>query len=300
MYVIRHKEWEGIDTISFRLNPRYVNPSMWFHQREEKSYAPSIRKLFPGISLRSQKTDYGTCYYCDIQHERLMMGADILFQVEAMVYLLIQTRCIIIPPKYADRPVFVSHYGLPILIKLSALDFFFDFKQKDAVFSEIPHGFETTRYSPDHKKKTSLICLYDKNAEFESMLRNGKLKEITRTDAPMRCEIRLRNSNSQYLNLGNLKGTYQQVFWRYRMVLARIWRRYGNSVGKIGADIRHENFQQIQFLANSGEKLPNLDELKKKPSGTFVPPPYQKSTVNIDIEKYNDIIFFFPRKTSVS
>ncbi|MCR5622923.1 MAG: hypothetical protein K6G18_13875 [Treponema sp.] len=280
MNVIRHgshRSWEGIDTILFKLNRNYVNSSMWFHQRDEKSYEPAIRSLIPGISLRSQKTDYGTCYYCDIQYERLIMDADILFQIEAVVYQLILKGYIIIPSKYAGQPVFVSHYGLPILIKLSALDFFFDFKQKDAIFSEIPHVFTTTRYSPDHKKKTSLICMYDKNAEFEVMLKKGRLQEITKTDAPIRCEIRLRSSNSQYLNLENLKGTYQQVFWRYRMVLAKIWRRYGESVGEIKSDIRHENFHQIQFLSGSGEKLPNIPELEKKPKDSFLQPSYLKA-----------------------
>ena len=280
--------FEGIDTISFRLNRRYVNSSEWFHQGDADSYKPVSRKLAEGISLRSQRTDYGTCYYCDIQQEALRMDMDILFQVENVVRRLIMAECLIIHPKYANKADFVSHYGHPILAKLTSLDFFHDFRQKDVVFSENPSAFKTTRYSPDHKKKTSLICLYDKNSEFEAFYRLGKCSELKRTDAPVRCEFRLRNSNCRYLSFENLRGTYQDVFRRYRMHLAKIWRRYGSLMGEIHTDIRHENFHLLQFLAACGEKIPNLGDLRKTPEGSFLPPPLPKTHVNINTKKNND------------
>ena len=303
MRIITHRQFEGIDTISLKLFGDHVNPGKFLYA---VGYEPKSKVVNRGVTVRTQKSDYsrfyGCNYYCDIQVEDTLVDQrhygteDIHLLIKIVISNLLEKGFLIPDNEHSSDP----DCKLRRYAKVSALDFYFDFLKKDAILSDFRRQYETTRYSPDHKKGTSLICAYDKNQEYKDHYREKIKKEYIRTDAPMRIEIRLRSSNGcPYLHIDNLKGNYQEVFWCYRGHLAKIWRKYGKTVIKeVRCDIKHQNFQLLKFLAESGEKIPlsadliNIHKNAKNPLNILSKKNNDKSSETITADDEDDAYLY--------
>lgn len=281
MNFMHNSELEGIDTISFRVKTPLVNKILWHHP--DVPGKKTRQTVAPYITVRVEKSKYDFFYYCDIQYEALDMNKNLLSQVAKALYILVKRRLVILPSKCNGREAFYCFYYIEYIIELAAVDFFFDFSYKNAIFPNVSSRFDTTYYSSDHKNRKSLWCKYDRNRKFkDDFLRKGGGK-LTQTDYPMRTELRLRRSNCDYMNLYNLDGNYQSVFSLYEVYIVKSWRKHGNEIGGNLCDSQHQNFLLVQALAGIEEKLRISEFLRKTPKRRKAPLNIIRKRVDTDL-----------------
>lgn len=235
---------EGIDSIVLSVNWLYVNASKWHSFDNENS-----------ISLR-RRFGYGNNNYASIsiQNEALRKDAfapTIKQQIIDLLLNLFHYGCLYIPV-IENLPINVQRQWIEMnihqLVKLTGLDFFFDYKVNDIKI--MPGLYETTTYSQDHKQSRSLWIAYDRKRRLKALKRT-KYKTIDDLEYPKRVETRFTRHTCNYMNIDNLDYQYFKILENHLYLIARSWRKYSNTVALVKQTSYHPLFNYIQFLAVS-------------------------------------------------
>jgi hypothetical protein len=235
---------EGIDTIGFQVNTKYVNKNVWG------------KTSTPIITLRQAGNENKRFFRVDVQFEALDMSKNLYSQIIDIIFNLYSQGIIELPNEcaYFQQRYIQGH--LAEIAKLTELDFFFDFQRKDIEKYSIPGNFPDTNYSLDHLHKSpndnrsadSLWILYDRVKNLKRQ-RQLTFAAIDTMPYPMRLEIRLNRQNCNYLNFININGSYLDTIYQYRNVIARSWRGHERDLGKPAYTNYHFLFNAILKLA---------------------------------------------------
>jgi hypothetical protein len=238
---------EGIDTISLEVNRDCVDKLLW---SKNKNFSPAI-------TLR-QRGGMRRFFIINVQVEALELSGNLFDQMLDLLVKLQREKIINVPNAPMDESddaifrYFFQHIRL--IAKLTALDFFFDFKRNDIQKYDFQANYPESNYSIDHKRSMSLWIIYDRMIKLIHD-RHIKREIIDRMPYPMRLEMRLRRQNCDYLNLFNIMGSYQDIIFRFRNFIAKSWRKYNEQIGKPKCTDYHFAFCNILWLSQQ-DKIP--------------------------------------------
>lgn len=241
---------QGIDKISFLVNPFFVNNNYNSpYTRYDPNKEVTIRKL-------------GGWVVVEIHAEYFNFTMDIYYQLVNAMIQLINDEILLLPNNLLSYAFIYNNLDL-LIYKLHEIEFFFDFKESDAFIDpkendpnipeeeKIFRDEKGTKYSKDRTRKNphSVICIYDRQ---NKLLRVNQQKKslIIKDPYRKRIEFRLTDKNCKYLNLDNLHGNYNEIFIRFMPYLASIYLRYV----KNGVVIRYERYQNFKKLMKEVDK----------------------------------------------
>jgi len=180
-------------------------------------------------------------------------------------------------PNTIFTPYFIYQFPGYFISSFVAIEFFSDFKRENITISENmlkptineakeeggfyqyydkkKKVFTDTYYSPDKNgsRKSQFIC-YNKLAKSIKDNNHASVEILKQYQNPIRCEFKVFINNSIWLNWNNLKGTYQQVFNRYRDYLAVIYNNQVQGCIKVKSD-ENPNFISIVRTANKNNMV---------------------------------------------
>jgi len=229
----------GIDKISVALNPFYLADNIPFNKKglySLDSYNYVILKKHGNYFIELQ-----------INQEGFEPNLDYKCQIISYLLVLLRKGLFKIENNAVNRCMLIMNYNL-ILLSTIGLEFYIDCKYKDiqvqeeltkksmneAKDAEGLFCFENTKnqtktfysHNFDGKKKiASSICIYDKRSK--DLHDNHFSKDsIMKHKYPLRIEFRIYSSNSDWLNMDNLKGSSRIIFNRYLEYLAYLYNKF--------------------------------------------------------------------------
>ena len=248
------KSAEMIDTISFEVFSGFVNTAKWFDKRS----------AYTGVSLEIRRSEFKCYYYVHIQEEALDPNKNMRAQVKSVIANLYLQRFINIPYLGVNRFKYIFCIAGKI-IRLSNIDFHFDFRENEVFQLNTGTKIASTHYSTDHRKnKKSHWILYDRRLKLTSQ-NQLPWDFIQSIPYPKRIEIRLSKSNCEYINLNNLNGNFNQVFMIFSGYIAKSWVKHGSSLAIVNLSENHMYFNHIQILARTCRHIAISEDLKKTP-----------------------------------
>jgi hypothetical protein len=245
---------EGIDTILVLLNPLFLS--------EEK------KRVFKDPLNRLSLQPAGAFTVLAIQAEWFDRDADYQMQIAWAVYELV-VRGVIDFPDTLFTPIIIYQCHEWFILHVIGCDFHFDISEKNVDFQEgmsaptitkakdagvlyryqdkktgeATNTFYPADYTP--RRPHSAWCFYDKWAQLFAVNNTASHEEIMANQNRWRLEARVRSCNSSgWLHWDNFRGTYKNIFNRYKEYLAA---RY--------------NAFQTGFLTVRGTENPNLREV---------------------------------------
>ena len=255
----------GIDTVQLWIHPLLVNLPHLFHNTGNNNALVNLRY--------KQEVDYRTGnpirkkFLVDIQAEMFHPEVDVYETILTILMQLAHDRILHFPQSdnFYDVGTFFK-VNFDRLFALEKLDFYHDFRHGDIVFLGNPNArYPNTRYSTGSFKRPSILKAYSRPERlFQKRHLNHEV--ITGIKYPLRIEFALCGRNCKYLNILNLRGTYESVFSRYLPFLARKWLNYRHEVVQV-RDLSYAPHLR-KIVKTAGQRIPqynNLHETPEKP-----------------------------------
>jgi len=213
----------GIDKIKLNLNPIFLNSNIPRHIRADNS-----------LTLHKA----GNYTLLSIHAEYFIPFIDYKLQIAKAIHELIEKKIIRFENDY---PVFTFMFifqNLEYFVGVSQVEFFCDFPKgkvsinpialtnKDIIQYRDNKGIlHETFYSIDFESGKSIFCVYNK---FLKHIHDRHIshKKIAEMNVEYRIEARLTRDNCTYLDLANLTGTYEDIFKRFKPLLAVMYYKY--------------------------------------------------------------------------
>jgi hypothetical protein len=278
------KYFEGIDKIGVILNP------IFFNKTNINRHKDPLRKL----TLHP----HGKWCTLAIHDEWFNPFFDYQLQIAMAIHVLVKEGVIDFPDNiFTLYLIYKNIYWF--ILNITSIEFYSDFKRENIyideniLFQTIDKAKEEsgfyqyydkktasltdTYYSPDKKgSRKSLFIVYEKLEKMIKENNHASVETLIKYQNPVRCEYKVYSNNSTWLHWDNLKGTYKDIFDRYKSYLAVIYNNYvaGNIVVKGN---ENPNFKSIIDTAMRQNKIRFTNNGKSKLK--------QKAGVNQDMEK---------------
>ena len=218
-----------IDKVKLLLNPIFLNKDRAQHIRADNALTLHNAGNFTFLAVHAE---YFNPYF------------DYKTQIAKAIFELIEKKVINFP---MDNPIFTFMFVLQnmeyFILGVSQVEFFFDFpfgkvsvapaaiENGDIIqYKDKSGNLCETYYTNDYEKgKTkSSFCIYNK---YIKLIKDRHIshKAIEKMNVEYRIEARLTRGNCQYLDLVNLTGTFEDIFKRFKPLLAVLYytRLYG-------------------------------------------------------------------------
>ena len=252
----------GIDKVTYSINPIFVNEEVFMKEKGQFSVISKNRNV-KYIYLDPYNifvvTKVGAFYEMTINQEGFIPAINYRNQIIwslCMLYDLgiLTVECGLIPAKW----LIVTKPEL-FIIHINALEFYFDLWCNDIEILN-PDAFNIvgnknegiSYYSRDYKfrgredkrngnklsssNRNSSVIIYDKNA-LDRTNRMYSSEVLDKLKSSMRIEFKLYRTNTKWLNLGNLDGTYLQILNKHLDYLAMQFYRY--LLDNVDVETRH-------------------------------------------------------------
>ena len=214
----------GIDKIKVILNPFFLNKTI-------------SRNIRPDNALTLHK--YGIYTYLGIHAEYFNPLLDYKLQISKAIYDLIEKKIILFP---MNNPALTMWFAINnlncFILGISQVEIYFDFPlgkvmiNQDAIENGIIKQYKTldgipteTYYSSDNSQDRNIFCIYNKR---EKLIHDNrtKHKDINESKIGYRIEARLSRENCFFMDIDNLRGTYDEIFKRFLPFLSVLYFRY--------------------------------------------------------------------------
>jgi len=213
----------GIDKIKLNLNPIFLNPNIPRHIRADNS-----------LTLHKA----GNYTLLSIHAEYFNPFIDYKLQIAKAIHELVEKKVICFQNDY---PVFTFMFifqNLEYFAGVSQVEFFWDFPRgkvsinsialtnKDIIqYKDKDGNLCETFYSNDFETGKSIFCTYNK---YLKLLHDRHInrKIIEEMNVEYRIEARLTRDNCTYLDLANFSGTFEDIFKRFKPLLAVLYYKY--------------------------------------------------------------------------
>jgi len=288
----------GIDKVKLILNPLFLNPAHPFYIRADNA-------------LTIHKNKEGNITYLAIHAEYFNPLFDYRMTIVNAIIEAINKKVFFFPISTDDffslflTQAFIFQNICYFILGVSQVEFCFDFPEgkvainKDAIkngdiiqYRDKEDNLTNTYYTSDYEpeKKKSSYCVYNKK---EKLIHDNKSRdEIEKMDVEYRIEARLNRENCPYLDIANLKGTYEDIFKRFQPFLAVLF--YNHLYGHVDVKGKsNTHFTRLERSAMKGKtKYYNRQGLQKyKP----IEKPFDDEIIIRGIkegilEKYNETI----------
>lgn len=258
----------GIDKICVALNPLWLKEDIPFNKL-------GIYSL-DGMHYVNLVKKGGVYVELQINQEAFNSYLDHKMQVAAYLPLLLEKGLLQLENNFLGRILLLMYYDY-IIIGLTRVEIYIDSKPgdveviEDASFCKIndakqeeglfcyenSHNNSKTFYSYDYtkedkkknvKRHDSLVCMYDKRIKDLSDNHINK-ESILKHKYSYRMEWRIDISNSNWLNLDNIRGSARQIFNRYAEYMAFIYNNYLRDNVEINVKNNRE-FNKVLKLAD--------------------------------------------------
>jgi len=263
---------EGIDKINLLLNPLLLNK-----ENKKKNIDPYNRLVL----CRS----YGNTILI-IKQEYLNPCIDFQIQITLAIYELIKQGIINFPDTLLT-PLFIYKFHQFFFHNITALEFYTSWKEDDIKVNEDmsktnldeakendclyqyvnKDGKITETYYSNDKSRTkydrSSFIIYNKQ---ELDLKDNQIPKdvIYEFGKPIRTEFRLYADNTPWLHWDNLRGNYQEIFNRHKMLMATIYNNHVRECITV-TNKENKNFNKVMKAAKDEEPIRYTGkELKKK------------------------------------
>jgi hypothetical protein len=251
----------GIDRISIEIDEHLIADKTAFHCRGNNNQASCLRK--------KNHNGYGLAYLFELQAEAINPCYNILEQI---IYHLTGLTIRGVLKNYNHYPSdLINRFYHNYLNKgfyLTCLEFYFDFKAHDMLFSSMADNplYETTRYSSDYPgERKSILKAYSRTERLKGKS-HQPLTSINSMTYTNRIEFSLKNRNCRYMALENLNGEYDQVLSRFMPFLASRWREHGDYVAQV------PNLNNLQY-ADDFHQIVELSKDRHIPRAQLMPTP---------------------------
>jgi len=214
----------GIDKIKVILNPFFLNKTI-------------PRDIRPDNALTIHH--FGIYTYLEIHAEYFIPNLDYKLQISKAIYELIMKKVILFP---MNNPVLTMWFVINnlncFILGVSQVEIYFDFPlgkvivSQDVIDNNVIKQYKTkdgtpteTYYSSDNSHDRNIFCIYNKQ---EKLIHDNrtKYKDIEDSKIGYRIEARLSRENCFFMDLDNLRGTYDEIFKRFLPLLSILYFRY--------------------------------------------------------------------------
>jgi len=298
---------EGIDRIAVKLS------NIYFKKENVNRHKDPYNRL----TLHPA----GEYYILSIHAEWFIPTFDYQMQIAMAIYELIKEGVI----EYPDNiftPYFVFNYYAAFIESVVGIEFYSDFRKENIeidndkvkptideakdgkglyqYFDKKEHRLTDTCYSPDKNgSRKSQVIIYNKLEKLKK--ENNHRPELLswHNENPIRLEFKVFANNSIWLHWHNLRGTYQEIFNRYKDYLAVVYNNQINGCVTIRGD-ENPNFQRIVNIAKKNHmiRFRNKRDLLKKKTGQMK---YEHNDDGMDEarETIEEIFELFGKKPSI-